>query len=110
MEYQQQPDPQRNLFNQGNQSLPNATAVLVLGILSIVLCFICGIVALVMSQNDKRLYEQNPGVYSTSSYDLLKAGRICSIISLCLWGLGILFYVLVLIIAIGAGAGANAWD
>jgi len=105
MEYQNQ--QQNNLFSQGQQSLPNATTVLVLGILSIVLCFICGIIAMAISSGDKRLYEQNPGVYSTSSYDLIKAGRICSIISFCIWGLGILFYIFIMVIAVGAGALAH---
>ncbi len=82
------------------QTLPNATTVLVLGILSIVLCFICGIIALIISNKDKILYHQNPGLYSSSSYDLLKAGRICSIISLCLWGLFILFFAAISIFAI----------
>lgn len=105
MEYQNQ--QQRDLFNSGQQSLPNATTVLVLGILSIVLCFICGIIALIISGGDKRLYEQNPGMYTTSSYDLLRAGRICSIISLCLWGLFVLFYLFIIIFAIGIGGFSN---
>jgi len=104
MDYQSQ--PQGELFSTGQQSLPNATTVLVLGILSIVLCFICGIVALVIASGDKRLYYQNPGMYTTSSYDLIKAGRICSIISLCLWGLIILFYLFIVIIALVA----SSWD
>jgi hypothetical protein len=99
MEYQNQ--QQSNLFSQGQQSLPNSTTVLVLGILSIVLCFICGIIAMVIASGDRKLYEQNPGIYSTSSYDLIKAGRICSIISFCIWGLGIVFYIFIIMIAIG---------
>lgn len=102
MEYQNR--PQGDLFSTGQQSLPNATTVLVLGILSIVLCFICGIIALVIAAGDKRLYEQNPGIYTTSSYDLIKAGRICSIISLCLWGLGIVFYLFLIMAVIGTSA------
>jgi hypothetical protein len=102
MEYQNQ--QQSNLFTQGQRSLPNATTVLVLGILSIVLCFICGIIAMVISSGDKKLYEQNPGIYSTSSYDLVKAGRICAIISFCIWGLMILFYIFIVIVAVGAGS------
>jgi len=105
MEYQNQ--QQNNLFSQGQQSLPNATTVLVLGILSIVLCFICGIIAMVLSSGDRKLYEQNPGVYSSSSYDLIKAGRICSIISFCIWGLGIVFYLFIIIIAVGTTTLAN---
>ncbi|MBD0287808.1 MAG: hypothetical protein ICV79_20645 [Flavisolibacter sp.] len=77
------------------QSLPNATTVLVLGILSIVFCFICGIVALLLSNGDKRLYQSNPHLYSSASYDLLKAGRICAIVSLCLWGVLLLFWIII---------------
>jgi len=94
--------PGRDLFSTGQRSLPNATTVLVLGILSIVVCFICGIIALVIASGDKRLYQQNPAIYTASSYDLIKAGRICSIISLCLWGFGILFYILMMTIFVTA--------
>jgi hypothetical protein len=105
MEYQNQ--QRRDLFSGGQQPLPNATAVLVLGILSLVVCFICGIIALIIASGDKRLYEQNPGVYSTSSYDLIKAGRICSIISLCLWGIGIVFYLFIIMFAVGVAGFSN---
>ena len=87
-EYQNQQN--RSLFTQ--QPLPNATAALVLGILSIVTCFICGIIALAIASRDRQLYHDNPGLYTTSSYDMIKAGRICSIVSLCLWGVGVIFY------------------
>ena len=100
-EYQNQPN--RDLFSNRQQTLPNSTTVLVLGILSIVVCFICGIIALIMSSGDKRLYEQNPGLYTVSSYDMLKAGRICAIVSLCLWGIGIVIYVAIIAFAIGIG-------
>jgi uncharacterized membrane protein YjgN (DUF898 family) len=93
--YQQQP----TIFSD-QRPLPNATTTLVLGILSIVLCFICGIIALVISQNDKRLYEENPQLYTTSSYETLRAGRICAIISLALLGVAILFIVLMLVFAV----------
>lgn len=73
-------------FNQ-NQPLPHATAVLVLGIISIVgcLCYglvglICGIIALVLASKAKALYNQNPGMYLQSSYSNMKAGRICAIV------------------------------
>lgn len=69
------------------QSLPNATAVLVLGIISIVGCIfygivglICGIIALVLAKKDRSLYSINPVAYTLSSYKNLNAGRICAII------------------------------
>ena len=98
----QQPQP-FNAFNQNNpfqaqggfggmqQSLPNSTTVLVLGILSIVTCccygvigLILGIVAMVLSGKDKALYNANPTVYTESSVKNLNAGRVCAIIGLVL--------------------------
>lgn len=71
--------------NQSN--LPNATAVLVLGIISIVGCFcygliglICGIIALVLAKKDLALYRANSARFTTGSYNNLQAGRICAII------------------------------
>lgn len=71
------------------QKLPNATAVLVLGIVSIVGCccygipgIIAGIIALVLYKKDNLLYQQNPSLYS--DYNNLKTGRILSIIGLVL--------------------------
>jgi hypothetical protein len=100
MEYQNQQPP--DLFN-GQRPLPNATTVLVLGILSIVLCFICGIIALAISSNDVQRYKAAPELYTTSSYELLKAGRVCSIIGLCLFGAIILFYLVIVVFAVSFG-------
>ncbi len=70
-------------------ALPNSTAVLVLGIISIVfgMCYgviglICAIISLVLYSKDKKLYIQSPQSYTPSSYSNLKAGRICAIIGL----------------------------
>lgn len=109
-EGQAQPNPQpeqptNTSFNQGNpfqpqgggfgfggmqQALPNATAVLVLGILSIVTCccfyglisLVLAIIAIVLSKKDIALYLSNVGMYTESSYKNLKAGRVCAIIGL----------------------------
>jgi hypothetical protein len=81
-------------------SLPNGTAVLVLGIISIVgsCCYgivgvICGIIALVLAKKDMNLYNANPNAYTPGSYSNLKAGRVCGIVGLCLSAV----YVLVII-------------
>ncbi len=86
-------------------ALPNATAVLVLGIISIVgcLCYgvlgtICGIIALVLAQRDMKLYNLNPGFYFPTSYSNLKAGRICALIGLILSVLFMLFMICILAI------------
>ena len=92
-------DPNRDYLSNNNTNtmqLPNATAVLVLGILSIVVCFICGIVALVISNKDMALYRANPELYTTSSYNNIKTGRICAIIGIALQVLGIIVYIIVI--------------
>ncbi len=73
------------------QPLPNATGVLVLGILSIVFCFCYGvigiilaIIALVMASKAKKLYIESPESYTVGSYKNVNAGRICAIIGLIL--------------------------
>lgn len=87
-------EPNRDYLSSSNEAqLPNATATLVLGILSIVVCFICGIIALVISGKDLALYKANPGMYSQSSYNNIKAGRICAIIGLALQVVGLIVYV-----------------
>jgi uncharacterized membrane protein len=82
-------DNQPVIFNYPDQkqTLPNSTAVLVLGIISIVgsfcygfIGFICGIVALALSPRAFKLYQMNPGAYTSSSYNNLVAGRVCAII------------------------------
>ena len=70
------------------QKLPNATAVLVLGILSILGCcfyavgIVFSIVALVMAKKDMAMYALNPDAYD--NYGNLKTGRILAIIGLIL--------------------------
>jgi hypothetical protein len=89
----------------GQQSLPNSTIVLVLGILSIAFCCCYGIlglipaiIALVLSKKDKALYAVNPAIYSLSSFKNLNAGRICAIIGLVLNILSLLYYVAIIVI------------
>jgi hypothetical protein len=71
-----------------NQKLPNATAVLVLGILSILTCIcyggglIFGVIALFLAASDRKLYRINPESYS--NYQNLNIGRVLSIIGLIL--------------------------
>jgi hypothetical protein len=92
------------LGNSNNSAapLPNATATLVLGILSIVVCFICGIIALIISNRDVDMYKANPGLYSEASYNSLKAGRICSIIGICLQVVGLIVYIVVILFVVTA--------
>jgi hypothetical protein len=78
--------------------LPNATAVLVMGILSIVTCccfygvvsLILGIIAVVLGNKDTRLYRANLSMYTEGSYKNLRAGRVCAIIGLVLSGIALI--------------------
>lgn len=89
----------------GNETLPNASAVLTLGILSLVLFCCCGgfiglilsIIALVLANKSIQLYEANPHNYSLVSYNNIKNGRLCAIIGLVLNGLMIIFSIIRLI-------------
>ncbi len=85
-------------------NLPNSTAVLVLGIISIVSCFcygvpgvVCGIIALVLAKKSGEEYFMNPDVYSLSSLNNLKAGKVCGIIGLILSGLYIILMIVYII-------------
>jgi len=80
------------------QTLPNSTAVLVLGICSLVFgCFfvglILGIIGIALSGKGRRLYRQDPNLYD--GYGSLNAGFIMSIIGVVLGGLYTVYIILV---------------
>ena len=94
-------------FNAPKIELPNATVVLVLGIISIVTCccygiigVICGIIALVLAKSATNLYLADPGKYTEGSYKNMNAGKICAWVGLSLSAIYILFMIW-LIAAIG---------
>lgn len=104
-----QPQSFGNAFHPGGyqfnmqQPLPNATAVLVLGILSIVTCCCYGVfgsvlalIALILANRDRKLYAQNFSFYTESSYKNLNAGRVCAIIGLILSVLIIIYFAVVI--------------
>ncbi|MFN8117470.1 MAG: CCC motif membrane protein [Bacteroidia bacterium] len=106
--------PFNNQF--GQIPVPNSTAVLVLGILSIVFCFCygligltLGIIALVLASKGNTIYQANPSVYSLSSYNNMKAGKICGIIGVSLSALYLIFIVIYILI-LGAAFAAMPWD
>lgn len=87
-------------YGGASQMLPNATATLVLGIISIVGCvfygvvgLICGIIALVLHKKDKALYQQNPAKYAMS-YKNARAGYVCAIIGT---SLSALYFVIIVV-------------
>lgn len=104
-------NPQQTQFQNFNvqRSLPNSTAVLVLGILGIVLacCYggglILSIIALVLFSKDKKLYLAEPELYTEASYKNAKAGRICAIIGISVFVLYILFVIAIIALVGVAG-------
>ncbi|MFH2096899.1 MAG: CCC motif membrane protein [Bacteroidota bacterium] len=102
------------------QALPNSTAVLVLGIISIAACWCYGIVgltlgiiSLVMSSRARKAYDENPELYSLSSYKNMSAGRICAIIGTSLSALYLVIVIMYLIflgVAIGSIWSNMPWD
>lgn len=77
-------------------NVPNAVAALVLGILSIVTScgfvgLILGIIGLVLAIKGRQAYLMAPDSYT--GYGMLNAGRIMSIIGICIGGLYILYMI-----------------
>ena len=72
--------------------------VLVLGILGLVMCFVLGIVAWAMGNNDLR--EMDGSRMDPAGRSLTNAGRICGIVSVCLAFVGAAFIALAVIIPV----------
>ncbi|MDG1146914.1 MAG: CCC motif membrane protein [Crocinitomicaceae bacterium] len=84
--------------------LPNATAVLVLGIMSIVGCvlygivgLICGIIALILHKRNKEVYATNPIKYA-ASWENARAGYVCAIIGVSISALYFIYFMIAFII------------
>jgi len=98
---------------ESSQKIPlqNSTAVLILGIFSIVTSWCCGfiafvglvlgIVALTLSSKAIAMYQENPGKYTEGSFKNVNAGKICAIIGIVISGILILIG-LVYIFIVGA--------
>ena len=73
--------------------------ILVLGILGIVCCFICGIIAWVMGNNDLR--EIDAGRMDPSGRGLTQAGKICGMVGTILAIVGIVIQLIVMLLGGG---------
>ena len=80
------------------QKLPNATAVLILGILSILTCccwgvigLILGIVALILAKKDTALYIENPELYE--GYSNINIGKVLAVIGIVLSAIYLVFTI-----------------
>src|SRR5262245_21196490 len=82
------------------------TLVLVLGILGLVVCGICGIIAWVMGSGD--LKEMDAGRMDPTGRGMTQAGKICGMIAVILNCIVIVFYMLIMILAVVAGGAAAA--
>jgi hypothetical protein len=87
----------------GPQSLPNATIVLILGILSIPACccygilgLILGIIAWVLGNSEIKKFNLAPNMYTEGSLKNARAGKVCGIIGTVLSAL----YIILIIVAI----------
>lgn len=89
----------------GAQLKPHrGVAVLVLGIVGLVLCFICGIIAWVMAKADLR--EMEAGQMDPSGMGMTKAGKICGMIGV-IWQIIILGIQLLGVCAVIVGGAAS---
>ena len=88
---------------QGQQPLKphRGGIVLALGILGLVVCVICGIIAWVMGNNDLR--EMTAGTMDPSGRGMTQAGKICGMVSVILL---IVVLIIWLLMALFIGAGA----
>lgn len=83
------------------------TTVLVLGILGLVVCQICGIIAWVMANKD--IPKMEAGTMDPEGLGQTKAGKICGIISVIILAVVIVIYVLMAVV-FGAAAASGALD
>lgn len=80
---------------QAKPMLPNATAVLVLGICSIVIAcvgLILGIIGIVLAGKGRKMYKESPNSYE--GWGQLNAGYIMSIIGTCIGGIYLLYLII----------------
>ena len=91
------------MTDQYYQEDSQATTVLVLGILSLVLCQILGPIAWVMGNNE--LAGIDAGVRPPQNRGTAQAGRILGIISTVLFNIGIAVLFFVLVIGLVASSG-----
>ena len=111
--------PQQTFQAQVNtqaRTLPNATAVLVMGIISIAVCWCyglvgltLGIISLVLAGKANALYLDNPGAYTESSYKNMKAGKICALIGTILSGL-YMIYIIIILFVWGTALTSMPWN
>ena len=101
MTEQEFPTPPPVSQGEMNSSLAphRGTLILTLGIIGIVCCFICGIVAWAMGNSDIRRMAE--GRMDPSGRGLTQAGKICGIVSVVLAVFGLVAWLIMMAIGIG---------
>ena len=101
----------------GQIQVPNASATLALGIMSIVgaLCYgivglIFAIMALAIAAAPSRQYRANPEMFTASSYSTLKAGKVCGLIGLILSIVILLFFAVAILFMASGGRGPYVYS
>jgi len=79
------------------------SAVLTLGILGLVVCGICGVIAWVMGSTD--LARMRAGTMDRFGEGNTRAGMICGMIGSILWGVALVFWLVFVVIAASAPRG-----
>ncbi|MCX6276792.1 MAG: CCC motif membrane protein [Bacteroidetes bacterium] len=107
--------PTNNQQNPNPENLPNAKLILLLGILSILLCWwhfisfagiVLGAIALLMANREMKLYYSNPLDFTISSLNNVKAGRTCALIGLAI---SVIIFSFVLLMIFGILASLPFW-
>ena len=80
------------------------TTILVLGIIGIACCMICGIIAWVMGNND--LKEMDAGIMDPEGRGITQAGKICGMVSVGLQIIGLLIWIASMILFAAAKVGS----
>lgn len=95
---------QGNQVNQGNMNMGlephRGTMILIFGIVGIIACAVFAVLAWIFGNQD--LNKMNNGMMDPSGKDITNIGKILGIIGVCLWGAGILIWILVLIVSVAA--------
>ena len=84
------------------------TTVLVLGILGLVVCQICGIIAWVMANKD--IPKMEAGTMDAEGLGQTKAGKICGIISVVILAVVLVVYGIIFVVGVGAAASQGAFE
>ena len=91
------------------QEAPNATAVLVLGIISIVFCgigLVTGIISLAISKTTIKEIKFDIDKYSATSVGNITTGRTCAIIGISISSLVIVLYIIYFVFLFSVLGGA----